>query len=217
MDFLEDQALRQQALLRTNARGSADSGVEGVRLVSSIDTEAKQSTQTSSGALSKLIAAGKAKKKASPADDKLVAELAEFAGFRNDKPHAPEFEFDLESFHTLEQLLAADMDQLKSALQLRGMKCGGTREERAGRLFLARALPFGELRQKLEPKHFSKQKANGDSEGRQPKRKEQGPLPHGVQRLPNQKRIKTKNERRAKRPKQYGTQAVVGLDGIQIV
>jgi hypothetical protein len=83
----------------------------------------------------------------------------EFAPWRRKK------EFDLESFHTLEQLLAADMDQLKSALQLRGMKGGGTHEERAGRLFLARALPFGELRQKLEPKHFPKQKADLATEG----------------------------------------------------
>jgi hypothetical protein len=212
MDFLEEQALRQQALEHGISQCTPD-------LNRAADSaEAQQPMPkcfNSGGALSKLIAAGKATKKKSSVEDQKVAELAEFAGFRSNKPPGPEF--DLDSFHTIEDLLAAEMGQLKGALQLRGMKCGGTQEERAQRLFLARGLELKDLRQKLELKHFAKQKHKPDLGERQPKRKEQGPLPNGIQRLPNQKRIKTKHERRPKGPKQYGTQAAVGRDGIQIL
>lgn len=41
------------------------------------------------------------------------------------------------------------MERLKSELQERGLKCGGTLQERAGRLFLLKTTPLEMLPKKL--------------------------------------------------------------------
>lgn len=46
---------------------------------------------------------------------------------------------------------------MKEQLTLREMKCGGTLEERALRLFLCKGVK-GDLRKKLDPKVFAKRK-----------------------------------------------------------
>lgn len=41
------------------------------------------------------------------------------------------------------------MEKLKSELQARGLKCGGTLQERAARLLLLKACPLEEIPKKL--------------------------------------------------------------------
>lgn len=41
------------------------------------------------------------------------------------------------------------MERLKAELQSRGLKCGGTLQERATRLFLLKAIPFEKLPKKV--------------------------------------------------------------------
>lgn len=44
------------------------------------------------------------------------------------------------------------MDGLKAALQALGLKCGGTKRQRAERLFILKDISLD----KMDPKHFSK-------------------------------------------------------------
>ncbi|XP_062411257.1 splicing regulator SDE2 [Sardina pilchardus] len=55
-------------------------------------------------------------------------------------PEVPAGPLDLSAVDSVEQLEAVGLDRLKGALMARGMKCGGTLQERAARLFSVRGL-----------------------------------------------------------------------------
>ncbi|XP_006871194.1 PREDICTED: protein SDE2 homolog [Chrysochloris asiatica] len=59
---------------------------------------------------------------------------------------------DLLSFHSVEELEFLGLDQLKSKLMTLGLKCGGTLQERAARLFSIRGL----TREQIDPALFAK-------------------------------------------------------------
>ncbi|KAL5563518.1 hypothetical protein UlMin_033265 [Ulmus minor] len=54
-----------------------------------------------------------------------------------------------DEFDSAAQLEALGMERLKSELQTRGLKCGGTLQERAARLFLLKSTPLDKLPKKL--------------------------------------------------------------------
>lgn len=59
---------------------------------------------------------------------------------------------DLEEFRTADELQSVGLERLKSALMSYGLKCGGTLQERADRLFLIKDKPLEEL----DPSLFAK-------------------------------------------------------------
>lgn len=63
---------------------------------------------------------------------------------------------DLSAFSSTEELMSLGLDRLKSALMALGLKCGGTLEERAKRLFLTKGVPLGAL----DPSLFAKTKSS---------------------------------------------------------
>ncbi|CAA7040623.1 unnamed protein product [Microthlaspi erraticum] len=54
-----------------------------------------------------------------------------------------------EDFNSAREMEVMGMERLKSELQSRGLKCGGTLQERAARLFLLKATPLDKLPKKL--------------------------------------------------------------------
>jgi len=64
---------------------------------------------------------------------------------------------DLSAFSSAEELMSLGLDRLKSALQALGLKCGGTLEERAQRLFMTKGKPLDTL----DPSVFAKSKRKG--------------------------------------------------------
>ncbi|KAI5059532.1 hypothetical protein GOP47_0025851 [Adiantum capillus-veneris] len=73
------------------------------------------------------------------------------SGAANDGKQTLDF-LNLEDFLHASDLEVLGLDQLKHELQLRGLKCGGSLSERAGRLFLLKTIPL----EKLDKKHFAK-------------------------------------------------------------
>ncbi|CAF1279815.1 unnamed protein product, partial [Didymodactylos carnosus] len=65
---------------------------------------------------------------------------------------------DLNAFSSPEELASLGLDRLKSALLALGMKCGGTLEERAKRLFAAKGKSFEDIDQSLFMKETTKGK-----------------------------------------------------------
>ncbi|XP_011093038.1 protein SDE2 homolog isoform X2 [Sesamum indicum] len=61
----------------------------------------------------------------------------------SDKP------LNFDEYHSAGELEALGMERLKSELQVRGLKCGGTLQERAARLFLLKTTPLEMLPKKL--------------------------------------------------------------------
>lgn len=61
---------------------------------------------------------------------------------------------DLSAFSSWEELASLGLDRLKSALMALGLKCGGTLEERAQRLFATK----GKQLEDLDPAMFAKSK-----------------------------------------------------------
>jgi len=60
---------------------------------------------------------------------------------------------DLTKFSSVEEITAVGLDRLKDALQSRGLKCGGSAEERAKRLWFVKNLgEGGEIPKKLKAK-----------------------------------------------------------------
>ncbi len=66
---------------------------------------------------------------------------------------------DLSAFSAWEELASLGLDRLKSALMALGLKCGGTLEERAQRLFSTKGKRLSEL----DPSMFAKSKGKGGS------------------------------------------------------
>ena len=58
---------------------------------------------------------------------------------------------DLESYNSKEELVALGLDRLKAALLFLGMKCGGTLEQRADRLWSVRGLDISRIPRNLLP------------------------------------------------------------------
>ncbi|EFJ12791.1 hypothetical protein SELMODRAFT_234970 [Selaginella moellendorffii] len=69
-------------------------------------------------------------------------------------PKVIEEELSFDNFQSAEELETLGMDRLKSELQKRGLKCGGSLKERSARLFLLKTTPV----EKLDKKHFAKSK-----------------------------------------------------------
>lgn len=67
---------------------------------------------------------------------------------------------DLSAFSSPEELMSLGLDRLKSALMALGLKCGGTLEERARRLFATK----GKSLQELDQSMFAKSKASKDKD-----------------------------------------------------
>nr|GMC87000.1 protein SDE2 homolog [Ipomoea batatas] len=61
----------------------------------------------------------------------------------------PERVLNFDEISSAEELEALGMEKLKSELQVRGLKCGGTLQERAARLFLLKTTPLEMLPKKL--------------------------------------------------------------------
>uniref|UniRef100_A0A0A9HFU9 SDE2/SF3A3 SAP domain-containing protein n=1 Tax=Arundo donax TaxID=35708 RepID=A0A0A9HFU9_ARUDO len=56
---------------------------------------------------------------------------------------------DLTKYSSAAELEVLGLEKLKMALQARGLKCGGTLQERAGRLFLLKTTPLDKIPKKL--------------------------------------------------------------------
>uniref|UniRef100_A0ACD5VTM1 Uncharacterized protein n=1 Tax=Avena sativa TaxID=4498 RepID=A0ACD5VTM1_AVESA len=67
----------------------------------------------------------------------------------NNKSLLSEEPVDLTTFSSAAELEALGMEKLKLELQTRGLKCGGTLQERAARLFLLKTTPLDKLPKKL--------------------------------------------------------------------
>jgi hypothetical protein len=67
----------------------------------------------------------------------------------NTKSLLPEEPVDLTAFSSAAELEVLGMEKLKLELQTRGLKCGGTLQERAARLFLLKTTPLDKLPKKL--------------------------------------------------------------------
>ncbi|KAE8664913.1 Autophagy 6 isoform 1 [Hibiscus syriacus] len=61
----------------------------------------------------------------------------------------PEKPLNFDDFNSSEEMEILGLERLKSELQARGLKCGGTLQERAARLFLLKSTPFNKLPKKL--------------------------------------------------------------------
>ncbi|XP_071543698.1 splicing factor 3A subunit 3-like [Panulirus ornatus] len=70
---------------------------------------------------------------------------------------------DLSAFSSSEELMSLGLDRLKSALMALGLKCGGTLEERAQRLFRTKGMSVEEL----DPSLFAKSKTGKVTKGRE--------------------------------------------------
>ncbi|CAB4068748.1 SF3A3 [Lepeophtheirus salmonis] len=75
---------------------------------------------------------------------------------------------DLSAFSSPEELASLGLDRLKSALVALNLKCGGTLEERAKRLFSTKGKQLSEL----DPSLFAKNSKNGKSRNNTEKKKE---------------------------------------------
>ncbi|XP_010544431.1 PREDICTED: protein SDE2 homolog isoform X2 [Tarenaya hassleriana] len=67
----------------------------------------------------------------------------------DDKSDKSEKPLNFDDFGSAAEMENLGMERLKMELQKRGMKCGGTLQERASRLFLLKSTPFHELPKKL--------------------------------------------------------------------
>ncbi|KAF3334980.1 Splicing factor 3A subunit 3 [Carex littledalei] len=76
-------------------------------------------------------------------------------------PSMPEPVIDLDYYSTVEELMEVAPEKLKEALAARGLKSGGTVQQRAERLFLLKHTPL----EKLDKKHFAKGTRNSDQNG----------------------------------------------------
>lgn len=74
---------------------------------------------------------------------------------------------DLSAFSTWEELASLGLDRLKSALMALGLKCGGTLEERAQRLFSTKGKELSQLDQGLFAPAKKKEGRGGTSEQKQ--------------------------------------------------
>ncbi|XP_022100701.1 splicing factor 3A subunit 3-like isoform X1 [Acanthaster planci] len=74
---------------------------------------------------------------------------------------------DLSAFSSSEELASLGLDRLKSALMALGLKCGGTLEERAHRLFSTKGVPMDQLDTSLFAKSKTGKGGKKDNSGKQ--------------------------------------------------
>ncbi|XP_072037307.1 splicing factor 3A subunit 3-like [Amphiura filiformis] len=108
---------------------------------------------------------------------------------------------DLSAFSSSEELASLGLDRLKSALMALGLKCGGTLEQRAQRLFSTKGVPLDNL----DPTLFAKSKSgNGGKKDNSERQKDIGFLESqvyffsellGEQRLATRENIQRKQAR----------------------
>lgn len=78
---------------------------------------------------------------------------------------------DLSAFSSWEELASLGLDRLKSALMALGLKCGGTLEDRAKRLFSTKGLQIEEIDKSLFAKGQGKNKTSNDQDKESEKNK----------------------------------------------
>lgn len=67
-------------------------------------------------------------------------------------PLLSQVEFCLEDYTSAEQLESMGLERLKEELMVRGLKCGGTIQQRAQRLYATKGVPLDQL----DPSFFAK-------------------------------------------------------------
>ncbi|XP_057316380.1 splicing regulator SDE2-like [Hydractinia symbiolongicarpus] len=96
-----------------------------------------------------------------PADLKDTTKSSQVDEKLTEKPKPTQVEpeaLDLSEYNSAAQLEAVGLDRLKSALMFLGMKCGGTLQDRAKRLFLTKDTPLDQLDSSLFAKVSKKKK-----------------------------------------------------------
>ena len=126
-------------------------------------------------------------------------DTATFAGLRDgrtfdpgglvfDAPSEETISFNLDTAETLEELESLDPATLKSELLARGLKCGGSPQERAARLWKVRGIrdPANYPKDCL-PSTRQRKRPAPDTQG--PRKATAGPLREGERRRPGQKSL----------------------------
>lgn len=112
----------------------------------SIQTE-KEASGTSEPIVEEASSGVKANDVAEPSDNLIPTPVPPEDAASNDS--YLEKPLNLEEFSSAAELEVLGMERLKSELQARGLKCGGTLQERAARLFLLKTTPLEMLPKKL--------------------------------------------------------------------
>ena len=144
------------------------------------------------------------------------AGLADFAGLRATAPAesaAPAAPVRLEKLSDISDLHTLGLDALKAECQRKGLKCGGTLEERAARLWATRGVPAHLIDRSLLATSSSKKRRRNEgadtaSAGFQ---RQQGPLMQGQGMRMGQKRLPTS---RTAQPSQAPPRRVSSADGV---
>jgi len=76
-------------------------------------------------------------------------------------PLSLQVNFCLDDFTSAEELESVGMEHLKQELVARGLKCGGTLQQRAQRLFATKGVPLDQLDPSFFAKPTGSKKANG--------------------------------------------------------
>ena len=111
------------------------------------------------------------------------------------------------------QLAAAGADALKAELERLGLKCGGTTEMRAERLFSTRGKPQSEWPRGI----FAKRKASGQQQQRDAKRPQRGPTLPGQSRAPGAVRVPGAAEQRRAAARPLGRPQGQGAGAVEQV
>ena len=74
-------------------------------------------------------------------------------------------EFCLDNFASAQELESVGMEHLKEELVARGLKCGGTLQQRAQRLFATKGVPLDQV----DPSFFAKPTGSKKSSGKKGK------------------------------------------------
>ena len=145
-------------------------------------------------------------------DAQHASELAEFAGLRADPgraapPAAAEparGRIDLAAYASADELELLGLDVLKAECQRKGLKCCGTLQERAERLWATRGVPEWRIKTSVDPallaKPAKKRAAPRDDGGGSTFRPQQGPMLPGATRRAGQKRLRSAPELLANLP-----------------
>jgi hypothetical protein len=141
------------------------------------------------------------------------SELAAFAGLRADPgraapPAAAEparGRIDLAAYASSDELELLGLDVLKAECQRKGLKCGGTLQERAERLWATRGVPEWRIKTSVDPALLAKPAKKraaprDDGGGGSTFRPQQGPMLPGATRRAGQKRLRSAPELLANLP-----------------
>ena len=147
-------------------------------------------------------------------DAQHASELAAFAGLRADPgradpPAAAEparGRIDLTAYASADELELLGLDVLKAECQRKGLKCGGTAQERAERLWRTRGVPEWRIQTSVDPAILAKpakkraappRDERGESTSFKP---QHGPMLPGQQRRAGQKKLRSAPEALAMLP-----------------